>query len=333
MEDVLVEQVAKTPIEDTPPRFSSFLTLMRISWEWYLTRIGFISSIATVTFIASIAFLLNAYIHPIQAVIVSFVALLVSMLAQFVLFSFVVDGIRETAHFWNRIRTTFLSYLWVNILGTLATLGSAVIFIIPIYFLVTQYPFLRYAPVFLLIPLIFVTVIFSLSNFVLFAEGKRGVQALQKSWFYVETYFWRVMGRLVILFAVFMFALFAIHGVLDAFGIPTTIGETQTTIGTIVESFFGTFIVTPIGLVFLYTLYQALVVQKSSEDEARTAPRRTMWIKVCIGLGILGVVISIALVVFILYQYSFLLALLPVGLQSIATGISAMQDGIVPFGL
>lgn len=84
----------------------------------------------------------------------------------------------------------FWAALWINILAVIAVMGGIVL---------------------LIVPGVIIAVALMFTNYALVVEDSRGMQALRRSRFYVEGYWWAVVGRALLVGAIFAVAVTLVY--------------------------------------------------------------------------------------------------------------------------
>lgn len=155
-------------------------------------------------------------------------------------------------------------FIWLSILSCFLIVGSGVLFIIPAI-------------------IVGVWAIFSV--YVLFAEDKRGFEAIVASRNYVRNYWWAVLGRIFVL----VLATMVVNGIIIgiAKGIFGNLGVA------IVQPLVTFLLLVPFTLVYVYRLYGRLKNVKANETPVDMTGTRKWFI----GLSIWGVVASIIIFV------------------------------------
>lgn len=221
--------------------------LLSKSWEVYKDRFGTLIGIAAVPIVGSLiaviastagAFLTRSFwksfslVSPLHLFISGLILLLA---AAWILFVFIWPGValiyavkerkREIGfrQSFGKAWPKLLSYLWVSFLSGLAVFAGLILLIIPgIIFMVW----------------------FSFSVYVLIAEDRKGTQALSRSKQLVKGRWWKVFGRLVMLWLLGLIVV----GVLNS--VPL--------VGTLIANL----LISSFSVVYLYLLYEDLKEQK-----------------------------------------------------------------------
>lgn len=124
-----------------------------------------------------------------------------------------------------------LSYLWVSILvGATVFLGLLL----------------------LIVPAIIFGIWFSMTQFMVIFEGKRGVNAMQASRELVKGHFFEILKKLLFLFVVMVVISFIIYAPL------TLILGGQENVTYIVIDALVTFVIAQISIIYIYQIYQSL---------------------------------------------------------------------------
>lgn len=144
----------------------------------------------------------------------------------------------------------------------------------------------------LFIPGIALTIYLAFSSINIITENRKGTDALLRSWFYVEGYWWAVFWRFIFVLFLAMLVTFAI-----GFGLGFSVIYTETTpIGNIVVGSFlsliNDLVFAPISLIYSYGLYLSLKQVKEASGAVETPNKRRAIIKI---LAVLGVVVILGL--------------------------------------
>jgi hypothetical protein len=119
----------------------------------------------------------------------------------------------------------------------------------------------------LIVPGIYLLVVFSFGNYVLFADGLKGSSALKASKYYVKGYWWGVAGRYLVLGLVAMvfqiiFSLFSNGTDWQSYQVALQSGTDTPfkgpSIGDYLSSIVNIFVFTPISIVYAYRLFESL---------------------------------------------------------------------------
>jgi hypothetical protein len=132
--------------------------------------------------------------------------------------------------------TYIFQFAWVAILMSLAYMGGLVAFVIPGIYLI---------------------MLFILSNMVFVVEGKRGMDALVRSWYYIRGRWWEIAGKLFfigLLSILFMLLFMLISNLVSVPEIVSTI-----------TLYVYSAVVAPISIVFTARIYEHLHATKTEE--------------------------------------------------------------------
>ncbi|MES2436612.1 MAG: hypothetical protein V4519_01245 [Patescibacteria group bacterium] len=181
----------------------------------------------------------------------------------------------------NAVRLA-IPYAWVSILIALAIVPGLVL---------------------LIVPGILLTLLVSFAGFALIIDNDRGLSALTRSWFYVKNNFklviWRFLG--FVLFAIIITIVIAIiesivgismYG--SAEYLKMIDDQTTPITSTIINNIVQTFVLTPIGLMYFWYLYEFMKIKEGPvvNPEEAILIRKRITI-----LTIVGALITIALVI------------------------------------
>jgi hypothetical protein len=168
---------------------------------------------------------------------------------------------------YRRSKALFWPYLWVSILGGLATIGGFVM---------------------LIVPGIILSIALGFSKFIIVLENRRGLDALTQSRAYVKGYWWATLGRYILLGLVFAAAMLVIY-------LPAAL---------IFGKIFGALIyavllllLTPFSFAYLYQIYKNLTALKPEVHASQAAAGKT-FLTVSAVVGVIApIVFTILLIV------------------------------------
>ncbi len=175
----------------------------------------------------------------------------------------------------------FWSAVWISLLTALAFFGGLIFFIVPG---------------------IIVGLLLLFSNYVYLSEGKRGLSALVKSWYYVRGSLWDLVGKYV------FFALITIlpsifistlsypysHVVINPF--DGTKEVVLPTLSQIAIQLYTSFVTLPLSILYSYKIFKTLSASKSEVPHEEAAKIR---IKIII-LSVIGLIAILALLISII---------------------------------
>jgi len=242
-------------------------SLLKNSWNLYKERFWNIFGIALLPGLSAIAMVsmmtalfLLAFTSLIPAILIGLVAILlfctIGYWLQAALYEVIINdskiGIKESL---KNSKSKFLSLLWINFLAGLITMSipiivSIVIAIIGNYAGMESYIFLF--PL-IIIPVVLFGVWFSLSPFIFFKEGIKGMSALRRSKKLTNGIFWKIFGRILLLgiiLGIINFVLNAIFLLIPILGNLIIIA------------------IMPFGIIFIYMMYRSLVGVRLIERSA-----------------------------------------------------------------
>jgi hypothetical protein len=191
---------------------------------------------------------------------------------------------------YSRGAAFWLQFLWLGILTFLVIMGG--------FFL-------------LFIPGIALALWTGFATYIFFAEGKRGLNALAQSWHYTKHYWWSTLWR----FLAFGLLLWLVLMVVSAPVALLSGGSPRIT--AFASTAMGDFIITPLGIVYAYYLYQSLKRIKAVEGIAPDEEKTKKTLTVFAVLGIIGIVFALAFLVF------FIASILPMILLQMKSGALA----------
>src|SRR3989338_121651 len=186
----------------------------------------------------------------------------------------------------------FFPFVWVSFLMGFTTLGGTFL---------------------LLIPGLLVSIWLSLSLYVLFSEGKNGMEALTASWHYVKGFwgpvFWRLffLGFVLAIFG-FLVNLISVGPVLFSALKGGSSAPPQVPIfGQIIGILYNNFFVFPLSIIYTFVIYRTLKDIKATAVSEADEPKFKKAIMVFIVIGILGLLALAVLAGFLLsYMIEYL---------------------------
>jgi hypothetical protein len=168
--------------------------------------------------------------------VITAVTVFVNILAQAALIFLVSDEGKSSAmDYLKSAWRIFWPFLWVVVLTGLASLGAALL---------------------LVVPGIIVAVFLAFSSFVMVIEDKRGIEALRASWYYVRGRWWLIFWRLLFLILILVAALIAVSLV----SYILTPGNSVVARG-IISAIVSGLILSPVGTVYVFLLYREIRIR------------------------------------------------------------------------
>lgn len=229
---------------------------------------------------------------------------------------------------YTKTKSLFWPFVLVSLIVGCVSVGATALFIIPGIILS-------------------VFTIFAATAF--FFDDKRGFKSLVTSWYYVQGNWWKVLGRLIVLFLIFAVIgiVYLALGVLlywvtghaftfeDAgmFMAALEEGAVATTVTFGIFQAIGQFIyitlISPVTIFFLIKLYQALKANKPAEIPEAEAKKKKGWLIAYLVIGIIAPIIFVMSMVALGFLASQSRALeqskqinsLPVTLQTTPEGV------------
>jgi len=150
------------------------------------------------------------------------------------------------------------------------------------------------ASIFLIIPGIIVAVYLAMTTYVFVIEGKKGLDVLAESYGLIKSYWWAVLGRVIVL-GVFMFVVsfistFIITIVLLVVSKLISNGNVDLYIVSTILSFILNVILGVISGAYMYRLYESL---KANRNPSVDVSKARKWFKALAIIGPLVIIISI----------------------------------------
>lgn len=274
----------------TAPTFSYTLPgasqILREAVSFYLKHWGVIIGAAAVPAVFSLPNIFWGKNAPSLVIFSWILAVVAGTFSRLALFEIVSEegtpegGIRgafiKGAHF-------LVPFAWVGIVSGLATAGGLFFFIIPG---------------------ILLSIWLSLSVYVLFGEGKKGMEALVASWYYVKGFWFPVLWRFFFLGIIFLIAGLLLGALSAGQVITDTLknGVTEFTdvaparpVIQMINLVFNNFVVFPMGIIYAFFIYRALRKIKSATPVEENKEKFRKAIKIFALAGVLGLIILLAL--------------------------------------
>ncbi len=172
----------------------------------------------------------------------------------------------------------FCAFVWVVILEMLALLGGSVL---------------------LIIPGIWLGVALTFAVYVFVIEHRRGIDALRQSKDYVKGYWWAVLGRVILLSA-----LFVVISVIIEIIVLILAGDTARVLAMLVMTLFFV----PYSMIYHYLIFQNLRERKPELAEAQPAPEKkgTGFIKTAAIVGLIFAVLAVCVLIVAIDSGTFL---------------------------
>lgn len=222
----------------TNKKFSSPVVLFKSAVNFYRAHFQIIA------YLLALPIFLSIFLEAIRLmslgratlIVVAISTVLVNIYSQVILIHLIDDDGKSTVqNYFERAWQIFWPFTWVVVLTGVISLAAFIL---------------------LVIPGIIVAVFLAFSSFLAVTEGKRGTEALRTSWRYVRGYWWKVFGRLLFLIFTFIVASVVIYTISTPFaGLPF--------FHEIFSAIISGFVLSPIGVVYLFSLYQELKAAKS----------------------------------------------------------------------
>lgn len=194
------------------------------------------------------------------------VGVVIGVMAGFATLLEVVEG-NGFVKSYERVSDFFWPLFWVGLLAGFITLGGFVM---------------------LFIPAILMGVWFSLSQYIVVAEGKRGLQVLSESRDYVRGYWWAMMGRLILMVLIQVI-------IVVIFDIIASIIFRSAAYNSLVSDFLN-LVISPFSAIYVYLIYKNFVALKPDILKSQTVTHRGFFITSGI-VGLVSPVIIIALLI------------------------------------
>lgn len=297
-----MEPTTIVPPTTVPAKMPGVIELIKQSIAFYKKNYKILISIGFVVFVwgilSQVVRVMSIGIHtftPVVAIILVILSIIFGIgggiLQVFMQISFIktvrdcdVGVPKDIKDTYKDSLKMFWSYVWISILTMVVTAGSAIFFIIPAIIL-TGY--LTYSMVFYIL------------------DGKKGMNALLTSFYYIENNWWPVLWRSIgfgLLWALILAGVVIVGLILLflsgismetlklTFAIPTV-----SILWSSIAGFISACIFMPVAYSYSYLIYKFLKQQKPEPnlDDPELKSRR----KLFIGLGIFGILVILALFV------------------------------------
>lgn len=181
-----------------------------------------------------------------------------------------------------------IPFIWVNVLVTLANLGGYLL---------------------LLVPGLLLSIYFSLSLYVLFAENRGGLSALVTSWYYVKGYWLSVLWRFLFFGLAFLFIILVMGFVTAGptfFSMFKAGGAVKPEVplwSQIFNLFFNNLFFIPLSVIYSYGIYRALRQIKATVPVEQEEQKLKKAVIIFLIIGIIGLVFIIAFIGFVLVKF------------------------------
>lgn len=263
--------------------------LVKQAFDFYNRHLTLILTISSFSFLIYLLQLGVTATHNLILIpLANIVLAIVSVIVSIILVVAITEKVEDT--FKNRFSKAlklFFPYIWISILIGLATFGAAL---------------------FLFFPAIYIAILLTFTVFVLVVEGKRGVPALVQSWYYVKNNWWSVFGRSAFLGLLILIGFVVLLIVAQIAGIPifeNVVRDGKNVVamspaGQIITQILGIFIVTPVGIIYSYLMFNTIQTAKFQQSTIDTQEGKT--IKVIIkALAIIGIILFVAIIAYAMF--------------------------------
>lgn len=190
-------------------------------------------------------------------ILIGLLSLLFGLLAGGAIITICIEPTKGIAKAYQNALRLLFSYGWISTLTALATLGGFILFIIPGIVLSL---WLTFAP------------------YILFAENKRGLDALTASYAYIKGYWWSIVWRIV-----FPGALYVLIQI--ALGVFSSGARFQ-----LFELIIIQFVLVPIAIVYAYSIYKAVREIKMHRPTQVDELKFRKTVKLLMALGVIGLI-------------------------------------------
>ena len=178
-----------------------------------------------------------------------------------------------------------LPALWVSILTSVAVVGG--------FFL-------------LIVPGIILSLLFSVSFYVLFVENRRGLSALSSSWHYAKGYLWAIAWRFLFLSIILLLVNSAISFVTNGPSFLAPAAQAEVSLPyQLLYLLLSNFVVVPVSVIYAYGIYQALKKIKGVGPLEIDGQKIKRNITIFSIIGIVGIVAMIVFVWFVFVKVLF----------------------------
>lgn len=267
-----------------------------VLYKQHLNAIILLASIPAATFL--IFQVLVAYsTNPFLALGSAVLYFIVTVLSILTLAMILIADATTFKEAYKKIGPLLVSIIIIGILATLSVLGGTIL---------------------LIVPGIYVGILFSLWAYALVNENKRGIDALVQSWYLVKGNWWNVFRKqlFLLLGTLIPMALFAIVFGAVAFlvagaGIFDSVPGETSIFQTISDELFSLYVAGPLSLLFGKILYQRIKAQKPGEFSPEEAAKVRRNIMLLAALSVAVAVIFLVLTLFGLWTLFQFLETLP----------------------
>jgi hypothetical protein len=278
------------PIQNTPPVQRTMLPgpvqLLKDSIHFYKNHFKMIFGIMVVPFVLSLLTLfINSETSPALSAIVSLAYGVISFVAYLALLQSVVDNNSTVGagSAYSKAFTILLPSLLIMLITTLTSMGGFAL---------------------LIIPGIYLSILLCFALYVFIDEKKEGMSAAVQSWHYVQGYWWPVFGRLLFIGLVGLVVII----ILGIVGVGAGIGKYGTDtaniaanakeismVGTVINNLVQVFVFTPINIIFVFFIYQALKSIKTNTVEQTEEVKIRKNIKIFMIIGVIAIIAAVGL--------------------------------------
>lgn len=267
-----------------------------VLYKQHLNAIILLASVPAIVFLLSqVLIAYNANISLVVGVTIGYFA--ITVVSILTLAMILIGDAPSFKDAYNKGIPLLVSIVVIGLISTLSVLGGTLL---------------------LIVPGIYVGILFSLWAYTLVHENKRGINALVQSWYLVKGNWWNVFGKqlFLLLGTIIPMGLFAIvfgavallvagSGIFDSAPGDTSIFQT------ISDELFSLYVAGPLSLLFGKILYQRIKAQKPGEFTPEEAAKVKRNIMLLIALAAAVAVIVIVLTLFGLWTLFQFLDTLP----------------------
>lgn len=264
-----------------------------LSWavSFYKSHLTLILSISAVPLVFGVAQVFIGRANASLVGLLTIVTFVAALFARLALLRMVSEGGHTFESSFKAGSKMFMPFVWIGALTGFASLGGVFLFVIPG---------------------IIVSILLSLSTYILFAEGKKGFDAIIQSWYYVRgnwgAVFWRFLFLGLILMIIGMlFALLTGGPMFNQFAESVKGGMMVKpeipVLYQVLNLLFSYLVALPLSLIYSFGIYQSLRQLKTSEPTPEEKAKIKKHIVIFMIIAGVGICLLVAFSSYFIYQF------------------------------
>ncbi len=281
---------ANPSITQTPPQYFLPPASKLFAWalSYYRSHFSLIFGVSIIPFLLDAVQVFVSKNAPLLLIPLAIIASIVAFISRLALFGAVVEEGQTVNGAYKKGIDLLIPSIWISALFTLTTLGGTFL---------------------LLIPGLLLSIWLSFSLYILFAENRRGISAMARSWYYVKGYwlsvFWRFLFLGIILLIVSLTIAFATIGTTFFSAIKSgATKELQLPLSTqLIDLFFTNLIAIPFSIIYSFGIYSALRQIKKEVPAEADEQKLQKNISIFMVVGIIGLIAIIVFAGFLLVKF------------------------------